>query len=144
MNWIELENGIKAGEGQLSWKYFTENELKCSASGKCEMNSDFMDKLVRLREKYGKSMIISSGYRDKDEHPIESAKSRPGAHSLGRAVDVVCYGGNALRLAKLAARCGFTGIGVKQSGELENRFIHLDDLARDELDGFPRPWIWSY
>ena len=128
----------------MNWDFFTESELKCRYSGKCEMNEEFMRKLVQLRVKYNKPMVISSGYRDKNTHPVERAKNRPGAHSMGRAVDVRVYGGNAARLVKLALRNGMTGIGVKQNGDVGVRFIHLDDIKRGELEGFSRPWIWSY
>lgn len=126
------------------WNFFTKEELKCRYSNKCLMEDSFMSKLTSLRIKYGKPMYISSGYRDAKLHPIERAKIRPGAHSMGRAVDVVCFGDKALMLVKFALQEGFTGIGIKQNGNIEGRFIHLDDINSWELAGFTRPWIWSY
>ena len=102
------------------------------------MQAGFMDRLQRLRTMYGKPMRVTSGYRD-PSHPIEIKKSRPGAHSSGRAVDIAVRGEDALRLIQLAIQCGFTGIGVQQKGE--GRFIHLDDLSGPD---WPRPTIWSY
>ena len=49
--------------GKKSWKYFTEDEMKCKGSGTCEMDPQFMVKLDALRKKFGKPIIITSGYR---------------------------------------------------------------------------------
>ena len=75
-----------------------------------------MDCLQRLRSAVGLPLPVSSAYRSPD-HPVEASK-------------------------EVAMDAGFTGIGVKQSGE--GRFIHLDTITH--LDDFPaeRPTIWSY
>ena len=120
------------------WPNFTEAEFKCSHTGKCRMHAGFMDRLQRLRTRYGKPMVITSGYRDAT-HPIEARKASPGAHATGRAADIAVDRGDAYELLKLALELGFTGIGINQKGS--GRFIHLDDLpGGDHL----RPTIWSY
>ena len=121
------------------WKYFTEDELKCSHTGKCEMDDEFMMKLTELRQAVDKPFIITSAYRD-PTHPIEAAKKTPGAHTTGKAVDILLRGTDAYRTFILAAAFGMTGIGVKQHGE--TRFIHVDCL--ENTDERPRPWVWSY
>ena len=121
------------------WKYFSEDELKCSHTGKCEMDDDFMLKLTELREAVGKPFVITSAYRD-PTHPIEAAKKTPGAHTTGKAVDILMRGEDAYRTIILAAAFGMTGIGVKQHGE--SRFIHVDSIGGTSER--PRPWIWSY
>ena len=118
---------------------FSTEEFRCKHTGQLHMDAGFMDRLQSLRAEYGKGMAISSGYRDKT-HPIEARKSEPGAHSTGHACDVTVRGGDALKLIGLALKHGFTGIGVKQSGD--SRFIHLDDLQHEP--NRPRPWVWSY
>ena len=118
---------------------FSAVEFRCKHTGSLRMDEGFMARLQALRTDYGKPMTISSGYRDKT-HPIEAAKSEPGAHSTGHACDVVVSGGDALKLIALAVKHGFTGIGVKQKGS--SRFIHLDDLPHDSRR--PRPTVWSY
>ena len=70
------------------WKYFTENELRCRGTGDCHMDKSFMKKLNRLREDYGKPMIISSGYRDVSYNTVTGG-SPDSAHTYGKAVDVV-------------------------------------------------------
>lgn len=57
--------------------YFSQHEFKCSHTGKCEMNPDFIDKLNDLRLAFGKPMRITSGFRDVT-HPIEAKKKTSG------------------------------------------------------------------
>lgn len=114
-------------------KYFTEAEFKCKHCGKCEMDQAFLDKINKLRQEYGKSLVVTSGYRC-PEHPAERSKVTTGMHTTGKAVDFAVDGENAQRLLMLALQHGFTGIGVQQKGS--GRFIHLD--TRD------RPALWSY
>ena len=123
------------------WKYFTENELRCRGTGDCHMDKSFMKKLNRLREDYGKPMIISSGYRDVSYNTVTGG-SPDSAHTYGNAVDVVVGGTEAYLLLRLAMIHGFKGIGVSQRGNFDKRFLHLDMM--DDSDKHPRPWIWSY
>mgnify|MGYP003155548437 FL=1 len=124
------------------WKYFSEEELRCKGTGELKMMEEFMDKLILLRETIKQPLVISSGYRS----PIYNERiggSKNSAHILGKAVDIVCSGEKAFTIVKLATVLGFTGIGVQQRGEHSKRFIHLDDVPKENKD-MPRPWIWSY
>ena len=125
----------------MDWQYFTEEEMACKGTGECEMEPEFMDKLIAIREQLDKPMIITSGYRHLAHNStIGGAKNSP--HLYGRAVDVKVAGGEALELIEVALHYGMTGIGVKQRGTYDARFIHIDDMA--DSDDHPRPWIWSY
>ena len=125
----------------MNWIYFTEQELACKGTDECDMHPEFMDKLIAVREDYNEPMIITSGYRHLAYNDtIGGAKNSP--HLYGRAVDIKVAGGDALRLIKMALRHGMTGVGVKQRGDHDRRFIHLDDMPQS--DTHPRPWIWSY
>lgn len=126
----------------MSWTspYFTQDEMRCQCG--CEqdgMNAEFMEKLTSLRADWGQPMVVNSAYRC-PRHPIEVKKAKPGAHASGRAVDIAVQGEDAYKFLCAALGHGFTGIGVNQKGNA--RFIHLDDLTRDE--GWPRPNVWSY
>ena len=127
------------------WPNFGFGELACKESGINRMHTATMDRLQRVRSNYGRSVTISSGYRDVT-HRIEAAKlaksGNAGAHSTGRAVDIAVRGGDAVRLLQLALAEGFTGIGIQQTGE--GRFLHLDDIQPEDEFHVPRPWIWSY
>ena len=125
----------------MNWIYFTEQELACKGTDECDMHPEFMEKLIAVREDYNQPMIITSGYRHLAYNDtIGGAKNSP--HLYGRAVDVKVAGGDALRLIGVALRHGMRGIGVKQRGDHDRRFIHLDDMPQS--DTHPRPWIWSY
>ena len=119
--------------------YFSQYEFKCSHTGKCEMDEDFVGKLNDLRLAYGKPMKITSGFRDVT-HPIEAKKKTPGAHTTGCAADIAVSREDAFDLLSLALTKGFTGIGIQQKGS--GRFIHLDTLKNSPER--PRPTIWSY
>ena len=116
---------------------FEESEFVCKHTGECRMSPIFLEKLQKLRNAYGKPMVVTSGYRS-PEHPLEADKTRPGPHTTGCAVDIGVHGQDAYRLVKLALEHGFTGIGVSQRMG-QPRFVHLDLLLEE-----PRPNIWSY
>ena len=119
--------------------YFNQHEFTCSHTGKCDMDSNFINKLNELRVAFGKPMRITSGFRDVT-HPIEAKKSSPGAHTTGQAADIAVSRADAFDLLSLALTKGFTGIGIQQKGS--GRFIHLDTLKNSPER--PRPTIWSY
>jgi len=125
----------------MNWhKYtnFTEEEFKCSKTGECHMDKNFMRKLQNLREDCDFPFIITSGYRH-PSHPIEAAKHKPGEHCLGKAADIAISGERVIILLTLARKNGFTRFGIKQKGE--GRFIHLGTALPSE--GFPST-TWSY
>tara|TARA_R110002012_G_scaffold196006_2_gene364279 strand:- start:472 stop:906 length:435 start_codon:yes stop_codon:yes gene_type:complete len=126
------------------WEYFTVNELECRGTGECHMQEDFMSMLVNIRREIDRPLIVSSGYRSPAHNArIGGAANSPHIH--GRAVDIVCMGTVAYNLIRISLKHGMTGIGVSQKGPAENRFIHIDNIAKgqQELLG-PRPWVWSY
>ena len=128
MNWDQFPN-------------FSMSEFTCKCGCKADnMDQDFMTSLQQLRTLYDKSMRISSGYRCA-EHTAEKRKRTPGAHNTGKAADISVYGSDAWLLNHCAAQFPeFKGIGFKQKGLIENRFIHLDTVTV----GIPRPALWSY
>ena len=125
----------------MAYKYFTEDELRCSHCGINNMNNLFMQRIVMLRELLGFPFVVTSAYRCKN-HPVEARKDSPGAHTTGQALDINVYGNNAHRLLDAALRAGFSGVGIAQKGEHSIRFVHLDDLGNS--DDRPRPTVWSY
>lgn len=116
---------------------FSEAELRCKHTGRCDMDPEFMALLQRIRTAYGKPMVITSGFRD-PSHPAERDKAEPGEHSMGRAADVAVVGGDALQLIATAYAAGIRRIGVQQKGA--GRFIHLGGGG----PGLATPAIWSY
>ncbi len=122
------------------WPSFSRTEMKCRCGcGKADMDEGFMDWLQTVRNMYGAPMIISSGYRCPEYNNRISSTGFTGPHTTGKAIDAAVSGRLAHRLVKVATDQGATGIGIKQKGPHEKRFIHLDTL-----DGDLRPWIWTY
>lgn len=115
--------------------YFTEDELKCKYTGRCEMDKEFMDKLLDLRVAYNKPMVITSGYRHWT-HPVERVKGhKNGEHTKGRCVDVsVTDSRSRYELLRLCFKMGFPRIGFHGS------FIHIGLGG----DGLPDQVFWDY
>lgn len=122
-------------------KHFRITEFECRCGcGRVEMNLMFLNALDQLREKYGKPLVVTSGYRCPSYNSKVSSTGPTGPHTTGKAADLRVDRGDAYRLLKLALDAGFTGIGVQQKGG--GRFIHLDLL--NDAPGQPRPTVWSY
>ena len=119
--------------------YFKPKELACRHTGDQGFDPDFLKTLNAIREECGFSFALSSAYRC-PEHPIEARKEVKGAHTHGKAVDILASGENALEIIRVAQKHGIQRIGIQQKGS--GRFIHLDGCT--EEDGFPCPSIWSY
>ncbi|MFS1526270.1 D-Ala-D-Ala carboxypeptidase family metallohydrolase [Microbulbifer sp. 2304DJ12-6] len=120
--------------------YFTEEELSCRCCGKLHFSNDTMRRLIRVRVRFNKPMVVTSGYRC----PAHCAKiGSTMTHTTGQAVDVSVAGGRAYELLGIAIEEGFTGIGVKQHGPHGGRFLHLDDLEPIQGER-TRPTVWSY
>lgn len=118
--------------------YFSDAELSCSCCGKNEFDSEFLALLNQLREQCGFPFPVSSGYRCQF-HPVEASKKQLGAHTTGKAVDILVYGDRAQKLLQAALNAGIQRIGISQKGDIKSRFIHLD-VCHD----LPSPALWSY
>jgi zinc D-Ala-D-Ala carboxypeptidase len=120
--------------------FFSDSELACRCGCGMLPAPDFRAKIERLRERFGKPLIVTSAARCAAHNARVSGTGATGPHTTGRAADFGVRGADALRLVDLALEQGFTGIGVSQKGAI--RFIHVDDLP--DAPGQPRPTIWSY
>lgn len=121
---------------------FGESEFRCKCGcGRAEMMPEFLDRLQRLRDAWGKPLPVNSGFRCPEYNAKVSSTGTTGPHTTGRAVDIAVSRADALDLLVMARReFGFTGVGVHQKGG--DRFIHLDDIPPGGIH--PRPNIWSY
>ena len=125
-------------------KYFSHKELKCKHTGENKFDTEFLELLTKIRIECDFPFAISSAYRS-PQHPIEMRKSRAGAHTSGKAVDILCRGENAVKLVSVAIAFGITRIGIQQKGS--GRFIHIDACTQDdfpEIENYPEETIWSY
>lgn len=126
------------------WPNFAFSEIACRETGECVIDEGLMDKLQEMRSKCG-PLKVTSAYRS-PSHSIEAAKieksGKGGAHVTGKAIDIACDREKAYNILGVAMELGFTGIGVKQSGN--GRFLHLDVIEAEDNFHVPRPTIWSY
>lgn len=116
-------------------KYFNESEFKrCSPS--CEMSQcdgNSLARLDRAREVAGIPFVLSSAYRSV-EYEKAKGRSGKGAHTEGKAFDIVCRDSRSRwRIVFGALAVGFKRIGIGKT------FVHLDDS--EKLDS---PLIWLY
>ncbi|HYE48578.1 MAG TPA: D-Ala-D-Ala carboxypeptidase family metallohydrolase [Azospirillaceae bacterium] len=125
-----------------AWPNFSRAELACRGSGECRMDPGFMGRLQNLRVAFGKPLRVTSGYRSPAHNAAVSGTGEAGPHTTGRAVDIAIGGPDVWRLVQLAQDWGFTGIGLRQAGPMEGRYVHLDDLPPS--GAHPRPRVWTY
>ena len=128
------------GDAQVT-KNFTRQELSCRHCGKMEIPQAEIERLQRLRDRVGHVLIVSSAYRCPEHNNAVSKTGRSGPHTRG-AIDIAIHGPNAFHLLVAALAEGYTGVGVRQVGPLEQRIIHLDAL--EDGESIPRPNVWSY
>ncbi len=135
------------------YEHFTVEELSCHC-GNCHLGPDdmdtfFMTKLVEVRQYLDFPLPVSSAIRCSAYNQIVSTTGPDGPHTTGKAVDIRVYGNRAFELIEAAYRSGlikvgcYGGWGVKQHGDHNERFVHIDGLSDKEYAG-PRPWIWDY
>ncbi len=125
-------------------KYFKKTEFDCRCGcGQNEMEPDFLKKLDDLRGRFDFPFIVTSGYRCPSYNAQVSSTGATGPHTTGRAVDLALFGRKAFNLMRHWTLGGWgTGIGLKQHGPHDKRFIHLDDISAD--DNRFRPTVWTY
>lgn len=121
--------------------HFTDAELACKCGCGMKPSQTSQNRLERVRVRYGKPMIVSSGARCPAHNAQVSGTGLTGPHTKG-AFDIAVNGADALQVVQLMLEEGFTGIGISQKGPHGKRFIHGDDLPNEP--GQPRPTIWSY
>ena len=111
------------------FKHFTNDEFRCKC---CEelpvtgMNTKLLDSLDELRDKVGKSVFVSSGYRC-SSHNDTVGGVKGSYHTLGMAADIFVVGLLPVELARICLLCGFTGLGIYDT------FVHVDVRESDEI-----------
>jgi len=124
-----------------AWEYpnFRPFELRHRFDDRVYIVKEFLERVQELRIRCGFGMEISSYYRSPFYNDQVSNSGLSGPHTTGRAIDILVSGAKAHALLKQAFDMGFTGIGVKQSGPWDKRFVHIDDIETGK-----RPRVWDY
>lgn len=120
---------------------FTPKELACKHCGADGIQPEMMDILQSMRDELEKPIFLSSGYRCV-KHPVEQEKDKPGEHTFGFAIDIICHSDRALQFIKMAQSRDINRIGVHQKGNYNGRFIHLGIADKYNL-AFPVA-LWTY
>ena len=118
---------------------FKAEEFDCSKTKKNQMTVKALDFFQAVRTELGKSMVVTSGYRDRT-HDREKTKANPGSHAQGTAADFR-VGSRADRdEIEAVARRVAAERGIKLGLGLANTFIHLD-VGHAFAN---RPGQWTY
>ena len=106
----------------MKFKYFTYEEFDSPdfvGSGKL-VSDELISMLDVARKKYGKYMVINSGYRT-IEHNAEVGGKPESSHLKGLAADISCTNStDRFLLEGILREVGFTRVGMG------NTFIHVD------------------
>jgi hypothetical protein len=111
---------------QLS-KNFRLDEFKCKC-GKCDpilLDTVLVDWLQKLRDHFGKSIHVNSGYRCKTHNASAKVGGSPTSHHVkGMAADIRIEGVTPKEVAKYAESIGIQRIG------LYDTFVHIGSDAK--------------
>lgn len=133
-----MEHKWKKGEIQQLSKNFTTKEFEC----KCKrsdcvdqvISKELVDKIQEVRQEFGSSIVITSGYRCLAHNRSIGSKDTS-QHVLGRAADLTCKDNNKL-IELLQKRFDAIGDARISIGNRAN-FIHVDS-RRDKK----RFWLY--
>lgn len=106
---------------------FRVREFDCNGRGCCDstrIDSQLVDYLQKIRDHFGKSVNLSSGYRcEKHNGEVANAVSKS-RHILGMAADIKVTGVAPAEVAKYAESIGVKGIGLYEGAD--GNFVHID------------------
>ena len=134
-------NSNKEGEKTMGVKTYQENErvqlsknfnsyeFRCGLGRPCAcstilIDDKLVDYLQKIRDHFGKSITITSGYRCPSYNKSVS-KSTSSYHTKGMAADIVVSGVAPREVAKYAESIGILGIGLYET-QADGHFTHID------------------
>jgi len=119
----------------MKFKYFTYDEFDSpdlEGSGK-KVSDELISMLDIARKKYGKSVVINSGYRT-PEHNKSVGGTPESSHIKGLAADIACNNStDSFKLEGVLREVGFKRIGMGST------FIHVD-IDKDKSQNV----LWTY
>jgi hypothetical protein len=113
----------KGSSGNLSPNFRkSEFACKCNRCSTVTVDMELVDILQRIRDHFGQSVNINSGYRCK-EHNAEVGGASGSHHTKGMAADIRVKGVAPRDVAKYAESIGVKRIGLYEGDEGE--FVHI-------------------
>lgn len=106
---------------------FKSTEFDCHGSGCCsstKVDSKLVEYLQKIRDHFGKSVTITSGYRC-TKHNKNVGGATGSYHTYGQAADIVISGVTPREVAKYAESIGVKGIGLYETSS-DGYFTHID------------------
>jgi hypothetical protein len=109
-------------------KNFNSTEFDCNGVGCCSettLDLKLVAYLQQIREHFGAPVTINSGYRCA-KHNVRSGGASGSRHTKGMAADIVVKGVAPAEVAKYAESIGILGIGLYESKDCGDDFVHID------------------
>lgn len=110
---------------------FKVNEFSCQGKGCCSkttIDDGLVKILQKIRDHFGASVTINSGYRCAT-HNKKIGGSSGSYHTQGMAADIVVTGVKPAEVAKYAESIGVLGIGLYETAK-DGFFVHVDTRAK--------------
>lgn len=126
-NVIMAENTYKKGQKTKLSNSFYSNEFDCHGSGCCAettVNPKLVEYLQKIRDHFGKSITVTSGYRCATHNKNVSGATNS-RHTKGDAADISVAGVAPAEVAKYAESIGIKGIGLYET-KADGNFVHID------------------
>ena len=120
-------------EGEWRWPDFSPAEIACRGTGKLLIHEAALDTLQALRDRLGKPLIVTSGYRSPEHN--EAVDGAPHSkHMEGTAFDISMVNHDPVAFEAAAREIGFLGFGFYP----RSNFMHIDlGPARQWGERFP-------
>lgn len=106
---------------------FRSTEFDCHGVGCCNetlVDMQLVEYLQKIRDHFGKPIIISSGYRC-ERHNRSVGGATASKHKAGMAADIMVTDVKPAEIAKYAESIGILGIGLYETNK-DGFFVHID------------------
>lgn len=130
-------------------KYFSHNELACRCCNILQTEDGFLDKLLELREAWGKPMIVNSCCRCQKNNDAAGGKPKS-FHLFGHPELTGLTGTCAIDIGTANMRgddrwqLAFLAMGLGWSVGVAKTFLHFDRRADYKATGFENPILFTY
>lgn len=122
---MAVVNYVKGSNAKVS-DNFKVSEFACKGNGCCstvKIDKQLVTYLQKIRDHFGKSVTINSGYRC-SKHNSAVGGSSGSKHTKGMAADIAVSGVKPAEVAKYAESLGIKGIGLYEGSD--GNFVHID------------------